>query len=141
MQLHGGDTDGCESKAQREMDGDIEEEITYTHVCAECGHVIGEHWYSFSVLENGTQQVYMMDCILCGHAADTKKLEPVGNAEPVANVAKESVQPARGGELKSTSLGQAFENSLPQFTRALALSKPAAFASKEGDNSDSDDDW
>eukprot|EP00698_Gefionella_okellyi_P017258 TRINITY_DN5021_c0_g1_i1.p2 TRINITY_DN5021_c0_g1~~TRINITY_DN5021_c0_g1_i1.p2 ORF type:complete len:123 (+),score=4.44 TRINITY_DN5021_c0_g1_i1:147-515(+) len=40
------------------------EEITYTHACRHCNHVICRHFYSFSV--EGKYQHYLMECLLCG---------------------------------------------------------------------------
>ena len=57
---------------------DNHERVTYTHVCAACGHVVAEHEYTFEVvkdeMEGGWMQEYEMVCELCGDGSSTSKV-------------------------------------------------------------------
>eukprot|EP00947_MAST-08B_sp_MAST-8B-sp1_P001575 g1575.t1 len=58
------------------LDEDVEgsEEITFNHVCGDCGFVICEHFYSFTY--DAKHQDYMMDCVLCGRGVDRSLIDP-----------------------------------------------------------------
>ena len=51
--------------------------LLHTDTCSVCGHAIAEHYYTFTVAHpqphnpHVVQQDYLMDCVLCGRAADT----------------------------------------------------------------------
>lgn len=55
-------------------DDETEEEVTFTHVCSLCEHVIATHEYSFSV--DDQDQQYSMNCMLCGFGEDTCSFMP-----------------------------------------------------------------
>ncbi|XP_064600124.1 protein Churchill-like [Liolophura sinensis] len=54
--------------------------VTYQHVCLCCGHIIGQHEYTFKV--EGEFQVYQMECILCGNGEDERSILPVDPRGP-----------------------------------------------------------
>ncbi|XP_066928913.1 protein Churchill-like [Clytia hemisphaerica] len=69
---------GCKECGKRELikisnkqlkEDDEEENITYIHTCDSCAHVIAEHEYTFSVIDE--EQEYSMNCLLCGTGEDT----------------------------------------------------------------------
>ena len=79
-------------KATEEDDGN-KEIVTYTRkklqiwllnmivdTCQECQHVICEHLWEFEIVDDKYQQ-YSMDCKLCGHAEDTKTIDPDDHPE------------------------------------------------------------
>eukprot|EP00051_Salpingoeca_urceolata_P010008 m.121958 g.121958 ORF g.121958 m.121958 type:complete len:115 (+) comp16545_c1_seq3:120-464(+) len=61
---------------ESEVDEDGEETITYSHVCASCGHVVAKHEYTFGVDEDEEFQEYMMTCVLCGRGAASVSVMP-----------------------------------------------------------------
>ena len=54
---------------KKSIEGQVNERITYEHVCSNCSHVIAEHEYNFSVVD--MEQEYEMNCLLCGVGEDT----------------------------------------------------------------------
>eukprot|EP00002_Diphylleia_rotans_P038941 TRINITY_DN891_c0_g1_i4.p1 TRINITY_DN891_c0_g1~~TRINITY_DN891_c0_g1_i4.p1 ORF type:complete len:136 (+),score=20.50 TRINITY_DN891_c0_g1_i4:44-451(+) len=53
---------------------DNEELTVYTHLCTHCEHVIAVHKHGFKIKRN--YQEYWMDCLLCGHASDSRSIAP-----------------------------------------------------------------
>ena len=70
--------------------GDFEQTVTFDHLCGHCHHNIASHYYTFAVthlahVPDGSsssaatgslpstrvQQEYLMECALCGRAADS----------------------------------------------------------------------
>jgi len=58
---------------------ELTESVTYTHVCAECEHVIAQHNWEFEIVDEN--QEYSMDCELCGYAQSTHAIDPTDSAE------------------------------------------------------------
>ena len=54
-----------EVKDQIEEGGE-DRELKYNHVCPNCGHVICEHFYSWTYHEDKNADIEMMQCRLCG---------------------------------------------------------------------------
>ena len=52
-------------KDQVEEDGE-DRELKYNHVCPNCGHVICEHFYSWTFHADKNADIEMMQCRLCG---------------------------------------------------------------------------
>ncbi len=57
-------------ETSEDEDGDLIEEITYNHTCAECGHIIAVHFFRETTAPHAVR--YLMDCPLCGDGADEK---------------------------------------------------------------------
>ncbi|XP_041070839.1 protein Churchill isoform X1 [Carcharodon carcharias] len=55
-------------------DDDGEELVTYDHVCQNCHHIIAQHEYTFTVVDD--YQEYTMLCMLCGKAEDSISVLP-----------------------------------------------------------------
>ncbi|XP_048456400.1 protein Churchill [Rhincodon typus] len=55
-------------------DDDGEEIVTYDHVCQNCHHIIAQHEYTFTVVDD--YQEYTMLCMLCGKAEDSISILP-----------------------------------------------------------------
>jgi len=61
-------------KDKKKTETDTTEDITYVHICPECGHDICTHLYTFKI--DGKFQRFTMDCDLCGEAEDESLIEP-----------------------------------------------------------------
>jgi len=59
-------------REEEEHEDEYKERITYKHSCSECGHIVSEHFYGFTV-EDDTQ-IYEMECLLCGSGYDTRSI-------------------------------------------------------------------
>lgn len=58
---------------ENEEDDEYEETVTYQHCCAQCGHVVAEHYYRFNVSDE--MQDYLMECSLCGKGASSHRID------------------------------------------------------------------
>ena len=60
-------------RERMEDDATGDEEVGFTHTCAECGHEIARHRWTFQL--RASVQHYEMQCRLCGLGADERDLE------------------------------------------------------------------
>ena len=91
-----------ERNTDEQEDGeDYEEVITYVHQCGKCGHKICEHFYSFSV--DDKEQAFLMECLLCGRGADTRKLDSDPN---LTDEGSRNVHPSFDGDAPQVDLAQ-----------------------------------
>ncbi|KAL8619557.1 hypothetical protein ACOMHN_019613 [Nucella lapillus] len=72
---------GCAHCGGREVDiknrvvtEDVDELVTYQHVCSHCEHVVANHEYTFKVADE--YQEYEMSCLLCGNGEDSRSIMP-----------------------------------------------------------------
>ena len=68
-------TDNAEV-SETEHTNELIQVTTYTHQCANCDHIIGEHYHRFQTSDN-LEQAYYMECILCGKVSDLYHLLPM----------------------------------------------------------------
>ena len=80
--------------------GEETEEVTFTHKCRSCGHVIAHHYYR-SVYGPKGEQRFLMECLLCGRGADERTTEPTRPHISAAVVAAAAGEQGGGEELQA----------------------------------------
>lgn len=63
------------------------EELHYQHLCAMCGHVVAEHFYTYT--QDDEEQEFNMECLLCGRGGKSVVFADMFDglsAEPKENI-------------------------------------------------------
>jgi len=59
---------------KKKEESELNETISFTHICPSCNHEIAKHLYQFKL--KGKFQKYRMECDLCGIGKATCSIEP-----------------------------------------------------------------
>lgn len=116
-----------------DVDTAEEEEITFKHACAACGHVIAQHFYHFSV--DGESQRYLMDCILCGRGVDEVLLRASSPTEVAAGN-------GRGSELRDAEVPEiAVSSMVSAMDSMMGRARSSMGDAPDGDEDGVSDEW
>ena len=120
----GASVSSVEARERKVEEDECTEEITFKHVCKSCGHVICEHYHSFSF--DDKHQDYMMECVLCGKGVDQILIDPTnGGDDGGAGVLSAAAGGAGGGagggggETKGADRDMGVEEDIEEIRRAV----------------------